>query len=199
MDYKKQYDALVATRKRRTLKEGEYYEHHHIIPKCVGGTDTADNMVTLSAREHYIAHWLLTKMYPSEWKLMYAFYQMSKVNGRGRVVSSKQFERAKQYLSLGMKMRIQDPLYENPGRGDRSRLVASQRMNSDRNPMRGRPEKNHTARPHTVLFDDGSTKTYDYGKLGYLELGVSRSSWIEAVRSGLAIPKFRIKQITKHQ
>lgn len=198
MNYEKQYYALIDTRKRRSLKEGEYYEKHHIIPKCAGGMDNDENIVTLSAREHYVAHWLLTKMYPQKWKVMYAFYQMSKVNGRGRVISSKQFERAKQYLSIGMRMRIQDPLYKNPGKGDKSRAVASQRMSSDRNPMKGKPEKNPTARPHTVVFDDGSTKTYQYGKLGYLELGVSRSSWIASVRSGKPLPKFRIKQIIKH-
>lgn len=198
MNYEKHYNALIATRKQRVLKEGEYYERHHIVPKSMGGDDAVENVVILSAREHYVAHWLLTKIYPSTWKLMYAFYQMSKVNGRGRVVSSKQFDRARQYLSIGMKMRIQDPLYENPGRGAKSRLVASRRMNSDRNPMKGRPEKNPTARPHTVIFDDGSTKTYTYGKLGYMELGVSRSSWIASVRSGLTIPKFGITQIIKH-
>ena len=36
------------------------YEKHHIIPKCIGGTD--DTMVTLTLREHYICHCLLPKL-----------------------------------------------------------------------------------------------------------------------------------------
>lgn len=35
-----------------------YVEKHHIIPKSLGGKDTADNLVKLTAREHFICHWL---------------------------------------------------------------------------------------------------------------------------------------------
>ena len=38
-----------------------YTEKHHIIPKSMGGLDTKENLVVLTAREHYIAHLLLTK------------------------------------------------------------------------------------------------------------------------------------------
>lgn len=40
----------------------DYYEQHHIIPKSLGGNNTDNNLVKLSAREHFICHWLLTKM-----------------------------------------------------------------------------------------------------------------------------------------
>ena len=39
-----------------------YYEQHHIIPKCFNGPDIAGNLVLLTAREHFVIHWLLTKM-----------------------------------------------------------------------------------------------------------------------------------------
>lgn len=39
-----------------------YTEKHHIIPKSLGGTNDADNLVRLTGREHYIAHRLLLKM-----------------------------------------------------------------------------------------------------------------------------------------
>lgn len=39
-----------------------YYEKHHIIPKSLGGNDDTDNVVLLTAREHFIAHILLPKM-----------------------------------------------------------------------------------------------------------------------------------------
>jgi hypothetical protein len=43
-------------------KEGRvYYEKHHIIPKCMGGTNVKSNIVLLLAKEHYIAHLLLTR------------------------------------------------------------------------------------------------------------------------------------------
>lgn len=51
-------------------------EKHHIIPKCLGGTDISDNLVDLSPKAHFICHWLLTKMIDdkiSKQKMFYAF------------------------------------------------------------------------------------------------------------------------------
>ena len=45
----------------RSKGQGTYYELHHIVPKSMGGGDDRDNLVLLTAREHYIAHLLLTK------------------------------------------------------------------------------------------------------------------------------------------
>ena len=39
-----------------------YVEKHHIIPKCIGGSDNRENLVSLTAREHFVCHLLLTKM-----------------------------------------------------------------------------------------------------------------------------------------
>lgn len=61
MNYKKIYDSLIERRKASPL-EG-YTESHHIIPKCMGGTDNKSNLVKLSAREHFVAHQLLYKIY----------------------------------------------------------------------------------------------------------------------------------------
>jgi hypothetical protein len=39
-----------------------YTENHHIIPKSLGGLNSSTNLVILTAREHFVCHWLLTKM-----------------------------------------------------------------------------------------------------------------------------------------
>jgi hypothetical protein len=39
-----------------------YTEKHHIIPKSLGGSNKKENLVNLSAREHFICHRLLVKM-----------------------------------------------------------------------------------------------------------------------------------------
>jgi len=39
----------------------KYTETHHIVPKSFGGLDNINNLITLSARHHYIAHLLLAK------------------------------------------------------------------------------------------------------------------------------------------
>lgn len=60
-----------------------YYETHHAVPKCLGGDDSKDNLVRLTAAEHYIAHLLLMKMYPEHRKMALPVILMSKNIGIG--------------------------------------------------------------------------------------------------------------------
>lgn len=75
MDYKKHYDLLIQRGKHRTI-EG-YFEKHHIIPRCMGGTDDKNNLVALTPEEHYVAHQLLLKMYPEVRALSHAVQLMT--------------------------------------------------------------------------------------------------------------------------
>ena len=75
MNYEKHYNNIVERAKNRVL-EG-YVEKHHIIPRCMGGTNDQSNLVSLTAREHYVAHQLLVKMYPGNHKLVYAATMMT--------------------------------------------------------------------------------------------------------------------------
>jgi endogenous inhibitor of DNA gyrase (YacG/DUF329 family) len=77
-------------------KQDSYKENHHIIPLCVGGSNDASNLVQLTARQHYLAHWLLYKIHKTS-KLVHAWNGMSRI-GRGqekRRQNSHLFERAK--------------------------------------------------------------------------------------------------------
>jgi hypothetical protein len=74
MNYKRIYDSLMERAVGREL-EG-YYETHHIIPRCLGGTDDATNLVKLTYREHFLAHWILHRLYPNDKLLAYAFSAM---------------------------------------------------------------------------------------------------------------------------
>ncbi|WFD55724.1 hypothetical protein phi5_244 [Enterobacter phage phi5] len=67
MNYHKIYEQLMTIG-----TDAEYTEKHHIVPKCMGGSDDPENLVELSARQHFIAHLLLVKMYPGNHKLIYA-------------------------------------------------------------------------------------------------------------------------------
>jgi hypothetical protein len=58
--YYKWYFNIVNQAKSRILPH-EYTEKHHIIPKSLGGNNTKENLVILTAREHFICHLLLTK------------------------------------------------------------------------------------------------------------------------------------------
>jgi hypothetical protein len=78
-----------------------YTELHHIIPKCLGGSDTVDNLIELTAREHFICHWLLSKMVTEtkqKYQLWNAFSCMLYRERPGQErykVSSKVFESIK--------------------------------------------------------------------------------------------------------
>ena len=56
MDYMRIYNSIIqnAQSKNRKKGKGEYFENHHILPKCQGGTNNPNNLVLLTAREHYI-------------------------------------------------------------------------------------------------------------------------------------------------
>lgn len=102
MNYQKIHDQIIERAKTRQL-EG-YKEKHHIIPKCLGGTDDLENIVNLTAREHFIVHKLLCEIYPDNDSLIYAYWMMAnntsnKFYERKYYVSGKDYERAKRLFS----------------------------------------------------------------------------------------------------
>ncbi len=79
-----------------------YTESHHIIPRSLGGSDDKDNLVDLTAREHFISHWLLTKIYregESHWKMMNALRIMKAENKNQQrydtLITSRVYEKLK--------------------------------------------------------------------------------------------------------
>jgi len=74
MNYKLHYEKLIERARNRKLQG--YKEEHHIIPRSMGGTDDKDNLVNLTAREHFVAHILLVKIYPKEKGLINAVNMM---------------------------------------------------------------------------------------------------------------------------
>jgi hypothetical protein len=70
--YSRIYDAIIDSAHRRNFasrkqakKELGYVEKHHIVPKCIGGSDDSSNLIFLTAKEHFVCHHLLTKMFES--------------------------------------------------------------------------------------------------------------------------------------
>lgn len=110
MDYKKHYENLIKTRFNRKKKKGVYYEKHHIVPKCLGGSNKKENIIHLTAREHYIAHWLLYRMRPYSNGVSFAFWKMTFPGGkfveRGYIISSRAYQEAKEAMSEAQKRRM---------------------------------------------------------------------------------------------
>lgn len=76
MNYEKNYYDYIAYVKSLGNRHLSYSETHHIKPRCMGGDDSEDNLVVLTAREHFLAHYLLVKMNPDNHKLLFAFMGM---------------------------------------------------------------------------------------------------------------------------
>ena len=109
MDYKKIHDNLIERAKNRKL-DG-YVEKHHIIPKCMNGTNEPNNLVKLTAREHFLVHWLLHEMYPENSDLRYAFWSMCRNsdNQQRYKPSSRVYEHAKhKMLEIWQKFKPSD-------------------------------------------------------------------------------------------
>lgn len=83
------------TRQTASEKLG-YVEKHHVIPRCLGGSNDQNNLVFLTAKEHYICHRLLTKMTigKDRHRMVKAHYMMLIVTSaqRRHDVSARMFE-----------------------------------------------------------------------------------------------------------
>jgi hypothetical protein len=74
MNYIRIYNQLIDRARNRDLVG--YGEKHHVIPRCLGGDDSKENLVKLTPEEHYVAHQLLIKMYPNNHALAKAAAMM---------------------------------------------------------------------------------------------------------------------------
>lgn len=96
MNYKNVYNQLIEKRRSNPLPDNIYGEIHHIIPRSLGGDDSPENLIRLSAREHFIAHMLLAEIYKPEtiewYKMNHAFMCMRADNNfRDRYVGSRYY------------------------------------------------------------------------------------------------------------
>lgn len=55
-----------------------YRERHHVLPRCMGGGDSKENLVALTPEEHYVAHQLLVKLHPDKHQLAFAALRMAR-------------------------------------------------------------------------------------------------------------------------
>jgi hypothetical protein len=101
MNYQNVYNQIIERAKIRQTQD--YKEIHHIVPKCLGGLNNKENLVELTAREHFLCHRLLCEIYPENEKLKHALFLMSigkqKTKDKHYIISSKMYERLKQEYS----------------------------------------------------------------------------------------------------
>lgn len=118
--YNRWYNTITERARDRVLKD--YTEKHHIQPRSLGGTDDKNNLVDLTAREHFICHWLLTKMYTGEAKakMIYALNGMKRSNNFAQryetKITARVYENLKKEFSIVHSATMKGKIPANKGR-----------------------------------------------------------------------------------
>jgi hypothetical protein len=101
---------IIKTRGRFACGE-EYHERHHILPKCIGGTNDEENLIDLFAKEHFVAHKLLAEENPDNEKLIHAYAIMSFVSSESNEryqLTPEEYEDARKTFSDMLKKKYRN-------------------------------------------------------------------------------------------
>lgn len=99
--YEEFINNILDTRGRFNCGE-EYHERHHIVPKCMGGSNDEENLIDLFAREHFEAHRLLALENPSNKGLQFAWWNMCQCSGMSKkreTVTPEEYEEARRVIA----------------------------------------------------------------------------------------------------
>lgn len=75
MNYQRIYDEFIADRRIKESSLIGYTEKHHVLPRSLGGDNSKENLIKLSAQDHYFAHELLAKIHKG--KMSNALWMMT--------------------------------------------------------------------------------------------------------------------------
>ena len=130
MNYLSIYNSLIAKRKTNILSDDIYGELHHIIPRCQGGDDSPENLIRLTAKEHYVAHHLLYKHYRTS-SLAHAWFSMLRCSSnQKRFFTAKQHEISKKALIKTLKATMKgenNPFYGKT-HSEETKKILSEKM-----------------------------------------------------------------------
>lgn len=95
------YNRIICSAKGRSSDPKIYYEKHHIVPRSLGGSNDKDNLVKLTAREHYVCHLLLVKFMENnhdKFKMMNAVSKfMNARSYQKRILTSREYQICREY------------------------------------------------------------------------------------------------------
>lgn len=156
MTHQEEYDKIINFRKSNLLPKDQYGEKHHIVPKsiCPLLKNAPDNIIRLSAQEHFLAHYHLWLAYRDElkdktWakKMCYAFYRMKQqllkcddVESMAKLYEEVRIEQAKsennpffgKHQSEEVKQKLRKP------RSEEIKKKISKSLKGKNNPMFGK-------------------------------------------------------------
>ena len=121
--YTKWYFSIVDCAYKRSPLDC-YTENHHVIPKSI---QPNNNLVALTPREHFICHWLLTKMTEGEirHKMIYALMSFRWGHGRNMYktpITSRVYAKMKQDYAKVVSKQFKGVLDSNETKALKSKL-----------------------------------------------------------------------------
>jgi len=157
--------------------EGHYIERHHIIPRSMKGKNNESNIVKLTYRKHFLAHWLLTKCTEGEnkRKMFRALYRMTHDRYGNRIISSWQYAIARKACAIAMSM-SQKGKPKSQAQKEKQRLSMTGRIGVDSAETREKKARAWRGRKHKP---ETKKKMSESGK------GPKSPSHIEAIRDAV--------------
>lgn len=180
MTYKEIYYSIIENRKKNPLPKDEYGEIHHIKPKCLGGSNEDENLVKLTAAEHYRCHYYLVKIYENGedrkayQKMVFAFNRMSRIFYEKHITDEEIEELSKLYGELREAFR-QQMSEANKGK---HHSEETRRKMSEANKGKGHKQTDDTIRKISQSKKGICTRSKDYrhsnetkNKIGNAQMG----------------------------
>lgn len=151
-------------------------ERHHIVPESLGGSDDPHNVTFITPREHFICHWLLTKVYKTgepHWKMINALRMMRAENPNQKRYNTK------------ITSRVYDKLKREYAK------LQSERVSGENNPMHGAKfyrSADGKMRQRAAISGDknGAKQPNARKKISESKLGKSRGEFTDEWRTNLS-------------
>ncbi len=217
--YTNWYMKLMDSRKKLYRKKSDKvcYESHHILPKSLGGSNHKSNLVLLTPREHFVAHFLLIKMTSGSQKrsMTYALARFlgKNMNDKKYKITSRNYQTIVETNRL-FTLNEHNPMYGKPcwyemteAEKNQWKMNISKGITGDKNPFYGKKHSQKTrniisqkrSQPIMVKFEKGLEVFFTQYKFLGAYIGKS-----EALGQKLCKPqhvnllsKYGIKEIIK--
>jgi hypothetical protein len=183
MEYAKHYNNLMIRAKQRKLTG--YKERHHVLPKCLGGGNEKDNIVELTAEEHFVAHKLLVMMHPGNSKLLYSAVSMTKGNNKQAGRSCN-----KLYGWLKREWQLRDPW----NKGKKASGEARRKMSEARRGKKFGPRSEETKRKMSEASKGRKKSSEHCATLSRVRTGKKLKPHSDETKRKIAESNRRVKQ-----
>lgn len=168
MNHQKVYDVIIEkarSENRIKLKKGQknyvYYEKHHIIPKCLSGTNDKENLVLLTAREHFICHKLLTYIHKDNRKIACAFHLMTFMNKRKYGITSRDYAYA---IELFKNTPVSEETKQKISKSNKGKTLGKKRTVEQRERMKA-AQQNREHKPLSIETKNKIKKSWEKRKI----------------------------------